>query len=96
MRYEIDNGGYVGGAEWLGPGNVAVNVDDPAERAFFERYFSSEDSYLVGPVESAEMASERPNESEEAFRRSTFRLTAYAYRITPSDGEGARGEGRGR
>lgn len=88
MRYEIKNDGYVGSAEWLGPGNISLNVDDPAERAFFERYFSSEDSYLGGPVESAEMTSERPNESEEAFRRSAFRLTAYAYRVTPSDGEG--------
>jgi hypothetical protein len=87
VRYEISNGNYVGSAEWLAPGNVALNMDDPAERSFFERYFNSEDSYLEGPVESAEMTSERPNESEDAFRRSAFRLTAYSYRVTLAGGD---------
>jgi hypothetical protein len=87
MKYEINNGSYVGSAEWLAPGNVALSMDDPEERAFFEHYFNSEDCYLVGPVESAEMTSERPNESEDAFRRSAFRLTAYSYRVRAADGE---------
>jgi hypothetical protein len=86
MRYEIDNGRQVASAEWLGPGNVALNVDDPSERAFFERYFSTEDCFLTGPVESAEMTSECGNESEEAFRRAAFRLTAYDYRVTSHEG----------
>jgi hypothetical protein len=93
VRYEINNGDYVGSAEWVAPGNVALYMDDPRERAFFERYFSSEDSHLVGPVESAEMTLESPDESEEAFRRSAFRLTAYSYRVAPADGEQEGGAG---
>jgi hypothetical protein len=85
MRYELNNGTYVGSAQWLGPGRVSVDVEDPGEREFFERYFSAEDSFLTGPVESAEMTSERRNESEEAFRRAAFRLAAYAYRVTRND-----------
>jgi hypothetical protein len=82
VRYEINNGSYVGSAEWLKPGTVALTVDDPGEREFFERYFNSEDCHLAGPVESAELTFEAPNESEEAFRRSAFRLTAYSYRVS--------------
>jgi hypothetical protein len=89
VRYEINNGGYVGIVEWREPGTVDLHMEDPTEKAFFERYFSSENCYLGGPVESPEMTSEAPNESEEAFRRSTYRLTAYDYRITPAQEEGA-------
>ena len=89
MKYEINNGRYVGSAEWIEPGRVVLTMDDPRERAFFERYFTSEDCHLGGPVECAEMVYERPNESEEAFQRSVFRLTAYAYRVTDASSDGS-------
>jgi hypothetical protein len=89
MKVLIENGNLVGTAEWKSPGEVAVDVDDPQKREWFEDYFSSEDAWLSGPVESAEMTSERRDSSPEAFTHAAFMLAAYAYRVsTPKDGSG--------
>jgi hypothetical protein len=81
MKVEIYNGGLVGTAEWRGPGDVFVDMADESERSWFEGYFAQEDSYLIGPVECAEMACERRDSSEEAFQRAAFQLAAYAYTV---------------
>ena len=86
MKLEIENGRYVGTAEWRGPGDVRVEMEDPEDRAWFERYFSTEDAFLTGPVECAEMSFERRDESEQAFQRAAFRLVAYDFQVR-GDGE---------
>jgi hypothetical protein len=86
MKLEIYNGDYVGTAEWRGPGEVALEVDDPAEREFFAAYFSGEDAYLGGPVECAEMSHSRRDSSPQAFAHAAFRLAAYAYTLRDADG----------
>ncbi|MGH2578601.1 MAG: hypothetical protein ACRDG9_12760 [Actinomycetota bacterium] len=86
MRLEIYNGEYVGAAEWRGPGEVALDMQDEGERAWFERYFAGEDAYMDGPVECAEMSSSRRDASPAAFEHAAFRLAAYAYEIKRGDG----------
>jgi hypothetical protein len=93
MKFEIYNGergtgsarpqdNRVGTAEWQGPGRVALEVEDPAKREWFESFFSSEDSTLDGPVECASMTTaERGDSSEEAFARALYRLGFYAYKF---------------
>ena len=51
MKFEFENGKHLGTAEWQGPGQVAVEMDDPDKKAWFEHYFESEDSYMAGSVE---------------------------------------------
>jgi hypothetical protein len=89
MKYSIYNGKYVGTAEWSGPGDVTLDVDDARERSWLQRYFSREDCFLCGPVESAEMTVERGDASAEAFERATYRLSAFAYRVRAHDPQGA-------
>jgi hypothetical protein len=85
MKVLIENGDYVGTAEWMSPGHVDVDVEDPRQRAWFEEYFSSEDAWLSGPVESAEMTTERRDSSPEAFNHAAYMLAAYAYKVSQSD-----------
>jgi len=87
MKVLIENGDYVGTAEWKSPGEVDVDVSDPQKREWFEEYFSSEDAWLSGPVESAEMTSDRRDSSAQAFAHAAFMLAAYAYKVSsPKDG----------
>jgi hypothetical protein len=86
MKFEIDNGSYVGTAEWRGPGHVALDMADPSERNWFERYFSEEDCFLTGPVECAELSVERRDETPAAFERAAIHLAAYAYNVRRGDG----------
>ncbi len=81
MKLQINNGSLVGTAEWQAPGRVAVDVADAGERRFFESYFRAEDSFLTGAVGDAEMSSERPDSSPEAFMRAAFRLARYRYTV---------------
>ena len=81
MRFEIENGEYVGTAEWQAPGRVALDMKSDTDRAWFERYFRGEDSFMNGPVEAAEMWSERRDASKEAFTRAAFQLAAYAFTV---------------
>ncbi|CAN5659280.1 hypothetical protein BH24ACT26_BH24ACT26_01180 [soil metagenome] len=90
MKYEIFNGEYVGTAEWSEPGRVAIDVTDPTQRTWFERYFESEDSFLSGSVGFEEMTIERRDSSQEAFTRAAFGLAAYSYKVRDPD------PGRGR
>jgi hypothetical protein len=85
MRYEFENGSYVGTAEWNGPGDVRVETDDPQQQEWFEDYFQSETSFMTGPVECGEMAHERRDESEAAFTRAAYELAAYSYKVRQGD-----------
>jgi hypothetical protein len=85
MRFEIYDRDYVGSAEWQAPGVVAVEVADEGRRSWFERYFSSEDSFLTGSLGFEEMAMERRDASQEAFTRASFALAAYRYRVRQRD-----------
>jgi hypothetical protein len=86
MKLEIENGRFVGTAEWRGPGDVRVEMEDPEDQAWFEKYFSSEDAFLSGPVECAEMSSERRDASEQAFQRAAFQLIAYEFHVRDDAG----------
>jgi hypothetical protein len=87
MRVDIYDRDYVGSAEWQGPGDVRVEVADEGRRSWFERYFQTEDSFLMGSLGAEEFASERRDSSEQAFLRATYNLAAYSYRVR-SDGDG--------
>ena len=91
MKFEIENGKFVGTAEWQAPGQVAVDVEDEAERAFFERFFAEETSRMTGGMDSFEMTHERRDESEEAFHRAAHDLAARAYKVRAM-GDGRRHE----
>jgi hypothetical protein len=81
MRFEFENGEYLGTAEWGGPGQVTVQMEDEKHQRWFENYFSTEDSFMTGPVDCAEMAMERRDESEQAFSRAAYALAAYSYQV---------------
>lgn len=85
MRFEIENGDYVGTAEWQGPGTVALDMDDPTQRRFFETFFESEQEALGGTVDCPELQSERPDTSRESFQRAMNSLAAYAYKVRRAD-----------
>jgi len=47
MRYEFDRGDHtVASVLWEGPGQVVVDVADPADRPAFDRFFGTEVVYL--------------------------------------------------
>ena len=81
MKFEIENGNFVGTAEWQAPGQVALDMDDDRQRSWFERFFAAETSTMTGPVDCAEMSHERRDESEQAFQRAAMELAAHAYKI---------------
>jgi hypothetical protein len=98
MRFELSNGKHAGTVEWNGPGNVSVMMEDPKQQEWFEDYFSSETTFMTGPVECGEMAHERRDESEAAFTRAAYDLAAYSYKVHQGSArrrevyrEGARG-----
>ncbi|MBA3350510.1 MAG: hypothetical protein H0T12_08135 [Actinobacteria bacterium] len=93
MRLEIRNGDWFGTAEWCGPGEVALDIPDPGRREWFQRYFQSEDAFLTGAVDGAEMSAERRDSSLEAFVRSAYQLARYSYDVS-REIEGARGHAR--
>ena len=88
MKFEIENGDYVGTAEWRAPGQVALDMRDDSQRTWFERFFAQETSGMSGPVDCAEMTYERRDSSEEAFMRAAYELAARAYKVR------AMGDGR--
>lgn len=85
MRYEIFNGDYVGTAEWVAPGEVAVDVPDPEQRAWFERYFAAEDSVMAPAGDHDGMTLERRDASEAAFNRALNQLAAFSYQVRRGD-----------
>ncbi len=80
MKVEIYNGYRLGSVEWRGPKDVHLEMDDAEAKAWFERYFSSEDANLGGSVDCPTLVSERRDSSEEAFTRATADLPMYDYR----------------
>jgi hypothetical protein len=89
MKFEIENGEFVGTAEWRGPGRVALEMEDSSQRTWFERYFSQEDSHMGGPVGDESMSCERRDESEQSFNHAAFQLAAYSYKVRQGDGRRA-------
>jgi hypothetical protein len=86
MKFEIENGEYVGTAEWRGPGEVLLEMDDPHQKSWFERYFAQEDASLDGAIGDETMSSERRDDSERAFNMAAFQLAAYSYKVRQGDG----------
>jgi hypothetical protein len=86
VKFEFENGEYAGTAEWVAPGNVMIEMADPDTKKWFQHYFEAEDSFMTGPVDCAEMAMERRDESEEAFTRAALALAAYSYQVRRGDG----------
>jgi len=85
MRFEIENGAYVGTAEWTAPGTVTLEMDDPKQRSFFERYFHEEQTALGGAIDCPELQTERADTSEDSFERAMNSLAAYAYKVRRMD-----------
>ena len=47
MRYEFTKeGAAVGAAQWEGPGQVALELEDSAAKPAFDRFFAREEVYL--------------------------------------------------
>lgn len=85
MRYEIFNGRYVGTAEWMGPGDVMLDVSDPEQCAWFEHYFATEDSVMAAAGDHDGMLLERRDASEAAFNRAMYQLAGYSDEVRPSE-----------
>ena len=81
MKVEIENGSFVGTAEWTAPRKVALDMEDESQRRWFEDFFAAETSAMTGPVDCAEMSHERRDESEQAFQRAMYELAAHAYKV---------------
>ncbi|MGH2806483.1 MAG: hypothetical protein ACRDKT_04325 [Actinomycetota bacterium] len=80
MKVEIYNGYFLGSAEWRGPNDVEVEMEDAEAKSWFERYFSSEDASLGGSVDCPTLVFARRDESEEAFTRAAQDLRMHDYR----------------
>ena len=85
MKFRIDNGVFVGTAEWRESGLVDLHITEPDERSFLERYLSTPYSALGGPIDCPEMQHEAPDSSEQAFERAMYRLTEHAYTVRRLD-----------
>jgi hypothetical protein len=94
MRYEFERDGTtVASVLWEGPGQVVVEASDSALRSQFDRFFSSEVTYLgsdVGAGEQDELAADvlqsrrrdwNPWEFERACRNLAHRLQAHVRRV---------------
>jgi hypothetical protein len=92
MRYEFGRDGRaVASVLWEGPGQVTVEVDDPAERPQFDRYFREEVAYLDagfdfgGGMDESGMTTRRrdwtPWEFERAARNLAHRLGCSVRRV---------------
>ena len=82
----MKSGDSVATAEWRGPGEVVLEVADPQRRRWLEAYFKSEDSFLGGEIDCAELYSERRDSSKKAFVRALFSLESHSYRVRESNG----------
>jgi hypothetical protein len=89
MKFRIDNGVFVGTAEWRESGLVDLHITEPDERNFLEHYLSTPYSALGGPIDCPEMQHEAPDSSEQAFQRAMYRLAEHAYTVRPLDDGGA-------
>jgi hypothetical protein len=81
MRYEFERGGRtVASVLWEGPGQVTVDVADPADRPSFDRFFGEEVVYLSagedfgGAMGEGGLASRRRDWTPWEFERSSRNL----------------------
>jgi hypothetical protein len=101
MRYEFERDGTtVASVLWEGPGQVVVEASDSALRSQFDRFFSSEVTYLggdVGAAEQDELAADvlqsrrrdwNPWEFERACRNLAHRLGCGVRRVETGPVEG--------
>jgi len=86
VRYEIENGDYVGTVEWQGPGRVKLEMPDGPQKQWFQNYFSAQDSVMAGAGDRDGMTLERRDETEAAFNRAAWELSAYSYKVRQGDG----------
>jgi hypothetical protein len=85
VRYEIENGDYVGAVEWEGPGRVKLEMPEGPQKRWLEDYFRSEDSVMAAAGDHDGMTFERRDESEAAFNRAAYQLAAYSYKVHQGD-----------
>lgn len=92
MRYEFERGDHrVASVLWEGPGQVTVEVSDPADRPQFDRFFGEEVVYLSagmdfgGDMGEGGLASRRrdwsPWEFERQVRNLAHKLGATVKRV---------------
>ena len=92
MRYEFERGEHhVASVLWEGPGQVTVEVTDPADRPQFDRFFGQEVVYLSAGFDFGEdmgeggLASRRrdwtPWEFERQVRNLAHKLGATVRRV---------------
>jgi hypothetical protein len=86
LKYEIENGDYLGTAEWRGPGQVELDMPDGKDKRWLQRFFEGRDSVMGGAAEPEGMTLERRDESEAAFNRAAYQLAAYSYKVRLGDG----------
>ena len=95
MRFEIEaRDQKLGTVEWQGPGQVDLDMQSEADKAFFERYFHTEQSYMAAAGNHEGMTYERPVDSEQAFNHAMYQLAAYAYKVRQGDARRSRGARR--
>jgi hypothetical protein len=94
VRFEIESKSSnetVGTVEWQGPGQVQMDMRSEAEKAFFERYFHTEQSYMAAAGNHDGMTHEKPVDSEQAFNHAMYQLAAYAYKVRQGDSRRRKG-----
>jgi hypothetical protein len=78
MRFQIENGNYLGTAEWAGPGDVVLDMPECDVKRWLQEYFSGESVYLAGTVDCPEMVVEKRDSSEAAFTHAAYELDKWA------------------
>ena len=92
MKFEIETQDHkLGTVEWQGPGQVQVDLQSEADKAFFERYLQTEQSYMAAAGNHEGMTYERPADSEQAFNHAMYQLSAYAYKVRQGDARRKKG-----
>ena len=92
MKFEIETKDQtLGTVEWQGPGKVEVDLQSADDKAFFERYFNTEQSYMAAAGNHDGMTHEKPVDSEQAFNHAMYQLAAYAYKVRQGDAARKRG-----
>jgi len=94
VKYEIENGDYLGTAEWRGPGRVELDMPDGKDKRWLKRFFEGRDSVMGGAGEPEGMTFERRDETEAAFNRAAYQLAAYSYKIRQGDGRRSKAHDR--
>ena len=108
MRFEFTkDGAPVGAAQWEGPGQVSLHVDEPAARRQLAEYFAAETTYLsTGFGQDEEFQIRRRDWTPWEFERACIALAhrmGYEVRRTasevderrPAPPNGANGSGSG-